>query len=89
MGIQANILGGLLARSDVDLVLIQNGYVQLYITDVSTLLPTNTDVVIDGLYSHLQTGTSLSYGKHLVGNDLIVGSPGSATNSVGLWYWSP
>jgi hypothetical protein len=89
MGIQANILDGLPARSDVDLVLQQNGYVQLYITDSGTLLPTNTEVVIDGLYSHLQTGTSLSYGKHLVGTneEVMVGSPGSATNSVGVWYW--
>ncbi|HTA29901.1 MAG TPA: hypothetical protein VK731_05425, partial [Candidatus Cybelea sp.] len=62
-----------------------------YITDTTTLVPTNTDVVIEGLYSHLQTGTSLSYGKYLASTnaDVVVGSPGSATNSVGLWYWSP
>ena len=87
----ADVMAGEPNMSDVDLLLRQNGYVQFYITDTSTLLPTNTLVVIDGLYSHLQTGTSLSFGQYLASTnvDLIVGSPGSATNSVGLWYWNP
>jgi hypothetical protein len=87
----ADVMAGEPNMSDLGLLLTQNGFVQFYITDSSTLLPTNTEVVIDGLYSHLQTGTSLSYGQYLTSTnvDLIVGSPGSATNSVGLWYWSP
>jgi len=87
----ADVMAGEPNMSDVDLTLTQNGFVQFYITDTSTGLPTNTEVVIDGLYSHLKTGTSLSYGQYLTSTnvDLIVGSPGSATNSVGLWYWSP
>jgi hypothetical protein len=62
-----------------------------YITDFRTLLPTNTEVIVEGLYSNLHTGTSLSYGKYLVSTneDVIVGSPGSTNNSVGLWYWLP
>ncbi len=88
---KADVMAGEPNMSDVNLLLRQNGYVQLYITDTTTLLPTNTEYVIEGLYSHLQTGTSLSYGSYMTNTnaDVIVGSPGSATNSVGLWYWSP
>ena len=40
---------------------------------------------------HEKCQTGLSYGKYIVSTnaDVIFGAPGSGTNSVGVFHWSP
>lgn len=89
----ADVIVGAPNYSSATYSLTQDGYASLFLTSTSTYLPVHAQDDL-GLYSYINTGTSVAWGPSLVDfdSDIIIGVPGGSTStapSVDLLYWSP